>query len=253
MSDLQTKTYVILCEEPSGTQARYVGEAIEPAARFRRHQRNAANPANEKSFYRFLREHGIRNWYYEVLDGVTEAEAIAELTLAGAVLFNDNAGITSTVKKKKDHSFSRLNRDADERVEQSERRQVLHGKAQVLSKSDVVRQRLLNAIPTVEELMDAPWRSQPAEMLGVQIAKTATSAEYLRWSDYKFSIAYREKRKVTEVSGVIERSDGYELRAGGWWMSSIRDGTQKQRLLTYLIRVWGDNTIDPWIKPYRGV
>lgn len=197
---LKTTTYVLVHDGPDGPIAFYVGEALDPAGRFERHRRDAADPLNEKEAYAYLRDNGITEFWYDVIEGSSERETVEELTRAGFTLYNSNAGIRSTTKKR-DMTFARLNREANERIE---RRTVLHGPAQQLSKSQVVAARIRGEFPTVEQLSSCEWRPCQPEMIGGRPAKSAEACEYTRLGDVSFYIATRRSERCM----VVRHTDG---------------------------------------------
>lgn len=195
----------------------YCGEAIDPARRFKQHQRDAANPMTEKEAYRFLRDHSIREFFYEVVPNTTEADLVTELTLAGFRMFNANRGIRSSAKKRKTLSvFSVINRQADETLERRERRNILHSPAQQLTKSEIVATRIRGEFPTVEQLSSCEWRACPPEMLGVDVARTAERGEYTKIGDVSIYLAMRKKKDITAVA---RHRDGRVcgLPSSLWW------------------------------------
>lgn len=235
----ETTTYVLMHNGPDGPVPFYVGEALDASARFERHRRDAADPLNEKEAYCYLREHGITDFWHEVIEGASEAETVRELTLAGVRLYNSNAGIRSTIKKKKDMTFSALNRAAAERVE---RRSILHSPAQQLSKSAIVQTRIRGDYPTIEQLLAAEWHDAgAAEMIGGDAAKSAERCEYTRIGDTSVYIAYRKKKDITAVA---RHRDGRVcgLPSCLWW------GCPKEALL----RVLAEEMNGPygWQRPY---
>lgn len=237
-----THTYALLYDGPEGPIPFYVGEAIDPAARFKQHVRDAANPLSAKEAYEFLRSHSIRDFYYEVLDGVTEAEAVRELTLAGFTIYNANRGIRSTTKKKRDDTFARLNRQAEERIERAERRTILHGKGQQLTKSQVVAARIRGELPTVEQLSSCEWHATAPQMIGGTAANSADHCEFTRIGDISIYVATRGKKDITAQA---RHRDGRvcSLPSHVWWRCP------RDRLLNILVEeMHGEYG---WQRPYE--
>jgi hypothetical protein len=185
----------------------------------------------------------------EIVAG-TEDEVYVELTKAGYKLFNAKGGNRSAIKKRRTLStFTTLNRQALVRMEEAdrvERRARLHGKAQVLTKPEVMRQRVLNDTPTLEALLEAPWKDCPAGLLSSKIDRTAERAEYLRWGDYTVYVAYRSKDR--EVCCVARQMKGDLWANGATWTQC-----PKLRVLELLLNHWaaGEAAYPGWLKRYE--
>jgi hypothetical protein len=238
-----TQTYTLFYLQDGEPVIFYVGEAIDPAARFKRHQRDAADPLNEKEAYAYLREHGVTEFFYEVVPDITEAELVRELTLAGVRLYNSNGGIRSATKKRRDTVFAAINAEAHERLERSERRTLLHNAAQTYSKSQTVAQRIRGDVPSVTQMLDAEWRPCPPEMLSSTVARTAQAAEYARFGDVSVYVATRRKDTCV-VARNTRTSKECTLPKPLWW------GAPRERLFAILHE---HMVVDHyWERPYVG-
>jgi len=241
----ETRTYLLFYIDSNGEpQPFYVGESLNPAARLNQHRRDAADPLNEKEAYAFLRESNIKHFEMEVVDGKTERELVTELTLAGCRLFNSNAGIRTTVKKKHDHTFAKLNREAEAvlaiREAAAARRNRLHSDRQSLSKSEIVRQRITGAIPTVDELQACEWFDCPPELVREQLAKTADGARYCKWGDFNVYVAFKNKERETACCARSRVGKSLWNRGAGWTKCG------HDRALELLIERWG-NEYAEWV------
>lgn len=253
----EERLYAIYTGTAEAPQYRYVGKTVlSVGERWTQHLRAADNPRHTKELYEVMRHEGISTFSVIELDnsgGETEQDYVTRFIKDGHRLVNSNRG-NSVVAKRPTLTFSKANREADETIE---RKQRLHGKTQALRKSEIVIQRITGHAPNVPELMGAHWLPTDPGVLGQDVQRTGKRAEILRWGDYKFLVAYRPngRHEDAEVSAVIENTrNGTELRASGWWMKRIPGAeAKKERILNYLLTIWLDPTIDPWVKPYRGV
>lgn len=247
---LTTHTYILFHDSADGPIPFYVGESQDPTTRLRQHKRDAADPLNEKEAYNYLRENSIMSFDMEIVADKSERELVEELTLAGLRLYNSNAGIGKTAKKQRLISpYVAANRSAElalslkDAAAKSGRRNLLHNDAQQLTKSEVTRQRILGAIPTVEELSAFTWKECPPELMGMKTAKTAERAEYIRWADYTLLIAYRKKDR--EATCVVKHPTKGQLWANGeTWIQNTRT-----RCLELVTTRWADKT-DQWVTSY---
>lgn len=219
MTFVQTHTYVL--HHPHLDTGEpvifYVGEATDPAARFKKHQRDAADPLTTKAAYCYLRDHNITTFSFEVIPNTTEAQLVEELTLAGVTLYNANRGVASATKKKRTESvFSVLNRQAEEALERSERRTTLHGPSQTYSRSELVRQRITDDMPSMEEALAAQWVPCVGELVGGRPALSCDRGEHVRLGDYHFIAAYRKK----ECAVLLRHTDGRVSTSGRSWHKS---------------------------------
>lgn len=196
-----TATYALFHLDPQGEPVPfYVGESTDPGRRFRQHQRDCRDPLTEKEAYVYLRDLSFPEFHYEVMHGMTEAEAVERLTKAGFTLYNGNRGIAVTTKvKRKESEWSRINREAMERVERAERRTVLHNSAQQLTKSEIVRQRINGAELDVDVLDGLTWTECPIELIPRQrkLPKKPEEcrAEYVKYGDINIYVGWRNNGK----------------------------------------------------------
>lgn len=180
------------------------------------HKKNCLNGI-EKALYEEMRHIGIEHFYITALsdDGsMSEADWIRELTIQGHKLLNENRGNTVQAKRpsRAKSTFQIMNREAAKNLEVSERKKRLHGIAQQLSKSELVRQRITGAVPTFEEMMEAEYRPCPGEMLSTKLGKSAERAEYTKLGDFTILCAFRKGDK--EVAVLVRNRNGEELNAG---------------------------------------
>lgn len=238
----ETTTYVLFHHGPNGEPIYfYVGEAVAPDVRFKQHQRDFRNPLTTKEAYLYLQEHGITEFFYAVLDGVTEAQAVEELTKAGHRIYNANKGVSTTVKKRKDHTFAKINRQAEEAIE---RRARLYNSAQNYSKSEVVRQRITGDYPSLEELLDARWTECPSALLSADVGRTGERAEYCKLGDISVFVAYKNKDRMLSV--LARHRDGRECRLPKplWYGPKALRETLLRNLVAEMSQPWG------WEKVY---
>jgi len=238
---VQTSTYLLYYTQDNEPVPFYIGETVDPETRLRQHRRDASDIDTKKEAYRFLIENNIKHFDMEVVEGVSEAQLLKDLTLAGFRLFNANGGVKSTEKKRKIVSdFSRMNKEAEIRLQAAERRNRLHSATQSLSKSQIVQQRITNAIPTVDELQACQWFDCPPELVREQLAKTADGARYCKFGDYTIFVAYKNKERETACCARSRVGKSLWNRGAGWTKCS------HERALEILIDRWG-NEYAEWV------
>ena len=223
-----THTYLLWHADTAGNPVPfYVGESLDPIDRYKDHVR-AFNKGDKKEAYDYLRKHSIASFDYESVPDKTEAELVTELTLAGFTLYNANRG---RAKATKTNGWKRANDEALKRLDDAANRRVrLHNAAQQLTKSELVRQRITNDLPTLEQLQAATWIECPGLLLGLRGA-SAERAEYTKFGDVSIFVAYR--RDDRESSAVVRHRDGSELNIESGFSRTTRD-----QWLAYIARHW---------------
>ena len=206
----------------TGDDIRYIGKTVAELDSYWKHchLQNCRNGI-EKPLYEAMRAEGIDNFRIEYLDttasGKTEHDYVVLATKAGHKLLNANSGNKAVAKKRS--NFKREQDAALLRLELKEaaakRRNILHNKAQALTKPEIVRQRILNEAPSAEELIEAERFPCNGLMLGEKYGKTAERAEYLRWGDVSIYIGYRKNDR--ERTMIVRRRDGAVLNTDKGW------------------------------------
>lgn len=147
----------------------YVGQTKQTVEqRWEGHVRGARDPETTKPLYEEMRYGGIENYGVMLLDttegGLVEADYVRALILEGHALLNANSGNTVVAKPRTKSDFRSINRDALARTS-SERRNRLHSEAQVLTKPEIVRQRITGDIPSAAELDAMDWKESWPELM----------------------------------------------------------------------------------------
>jgi hypothetical protein len=231
----------------SGTEAeptfRYVGKTVLTVEeRWKQHLRGARDGV-AKELYEAMRMEGIDTFSVLELDnsdGQTEQDYVTLLIEMSHPLLNSNMG-NSKVAKRPNRTFDTINRQAMERTAP---RQILHGLAQQLPKSQMVAAKIRNDFPTIEQLLAAEWRACPPEQLGTEVARTAERAEYTKIGYVSCYIAFKDKDRM--MSLMARHYDGRENRlAKPMWY-----GPKAKRETLMLRLVEGMNIDWYWQKPY---
>lgn len=199
------KIYAIATGPLDQPEFHYVGQTKKTInARFAEHLKGAANPLTHKPLYEHMRTVGIDQFRIVLLDntesGLFEADYVRTLTEAGYKLLNASVG-NNKVSKTRDYSWRDMNRAAERTLDLAElaeraasRRNLLHGDSQNLSKPEIVRQRLTNTFPTLDELEAYKWTDCAPELLPWRKLAKDTSkitAQYCKFGDYMLMIAWK--------------------------------------------------------------
>lgn len=198
----------------------YVGRTRQTlAARLAGHKRDARDAQCKKAASEFARQQGIVESFFilEVCkEGeLTEADIVRAATLDGHILLNATSGDSVVPKTRSPSTFSEINRQADERLDAVERRQRLHSDAQVLSKPEIVRQRVLGTIPSAEVLDALEWREAPIELLPWKTVPKnveGIKCELLKFGDLLLYVAFKGLQYTTWIKNTRDVTcDGYRV------------------------------------------
>lgn len=224
----------------------YCGKTIKTVEeRFADHVRGANDPSTSKAAYEYMRHIGIDEVRVVFLDttdsGLTENDYVRTLIEAGHPLQNANTGNTKVAKKRTASVFGPINREALARTS-SDRRNRLHSDAQVLTKPEIVRQRVLGGLTDPVSLDAMDWRSAPPELMPFgKLPKDPDSiqCEMLKFGDLLIFVALRKGKWAYWVKNTqTVTADSYKVN----WRTAPKGFTR----LDALIRICSDFPTFTW-------
>lgn len=228
----------------------YVGITKRPLdARFAQHRHAAKSPLAIKPLYKLMNEVGVKNFNIVLLDttesGLFESDYVKTLIEAGHPLLNSNTG-NKKVSKLKDMSWSVVNKNADQLLDAAAlaktsepRRNRLHSNSQVLTKPEIVRQRMLNTIPDAETLDAMDWKDAPIELMpfrnGAPKNQQDIICESLKYGDFLIVLATRKDKWCSYIKNT---RTAMATSTNTLWGFGVHPSTTRLDLLKKLTHEW---------------
>lgn len=231
--------YVLVGTKKNGEEEIfYVGRADDASSRFKQHLRDCANPNNPKAAYEHARHAYSGVFTLEVIakEDASNTEEFwrRQLILDGHTLYNATGGNSVVPKKRTTSPVAKAFREVNARAEREERHT---SSAQVLTRPQVLAQRVLNGVPTAGELHQQVWIEQPPESMGEKHMKGTKRCELLKYGDFSIYLGWKGPYKC--VARVFNRHRHTEL---GCTYESSRTPADRLRVLDTLVKLWADPT-----------
>lgn len=209
----------------------YCGRADNAVKREKEHKRDCADPLNAKPAYEWARQSYNGNFRLEVIANEdasnTEDFWVTSLIKDGHPLQNAVRGNSMVPKKRSTSPIAKAFREVNANAERQERRVSF---AQVLTRPQVLAQRIREDIPTAGELHQLVWIDQPTEHI-----KGAKQVEYLKFGDFSIYIGWKGPYKC--AVRCFNRHKRTEL---GFTYEASLTKADRLRVLSKLVEMWAD-------------
>jgi hypothetical protein len=230
--------YVLVGTKKNGEEEIfYVGRADDASSRFKQHLRDCANPDNPKAAYEHARHAYSGVFRLEVIakEDASNTEEFwrRQLILDGHTLYNATGGNSVVPKKRSMSPIAKAFREVNARAEREERHT---SSAQVLTRPQVLAQRVLNGVPTAGELHQQVWIDQPPECMGEKYMKGTKRVEYLKFGDFSIYIGWKAGESKCNVR-CFNRHKHTEL---GFSFELMTSTSNRLRVLDTLVKLWPD-------------
>lgn len=232
--------YVLVGTKKSGEdEIFYCGRADHAAKREKEHHRDCADPLNGKEAYEWARQNYNRNFRMEVIAkedaSNTEDFWVTTLIKDGHPLQNVVRGNSVVPKKRTTSPITKAFREVNARAERAERHT---SSAQVLTRPQILAQRIREDVPTAGELHQLEWIDQPTEFV-----KGSKRVEYLKFGDFSIYLGWKGPYKCTVRC--FNRHRHTEL---GFDLENSLTKLDRLNVLARLVEKWPDST-SWWPRP----